>query len=354
MRMCQLTKARLPQAFLQSFGLARKPKSDENWWISADVASDAKKLLNSSFKHGSPKKKKSNVRARQIEGKLNAVLSDKKRILSYTNLGKSLSNLPLACEDEEEDPTPTPVQVENFGRRNAHFRTPVHVLARQDLLASFHDRNSKYGGGHMRFAGHPSIGGLANNSVWRKDMHDAIAERLRFDIVAQLICLAEATAIRGLMGKTLYIHRPMRQLRKPASPEMAEEKAAKTEKPLRIRGYPLARLQVSDPEVEDREGDEACTATLSPPFTPFTLANNSIPTYHLPSLLGIDFMKTLIAKSPGVFKPQAPEDQWVTLQGNMALDVAAKLWRLQGFVADYEKLQESERKKAETEEAPKS
>lgn len=336
--MCQLTKARLPRAFLQSFGLVRNPKTEgENWWIAGYDSLPPKKFPKSTFEHQWAKKEGTEDRVRQIQGKLLAVMSEQKT--HWLGRGKRRTT----DEEEQEEPPPDPVPIDDYGRNNYRFRAPVHILSRQDLLASFHDRNSKYGGGHMRFAGHPSIGGLANNSVWRKDMHEMIADRLRYSIVAQLCLLAKGNVVQEPRGKALVVHQPMRSLMKSQSPDkktVVDGDVPPSYLKNMLMVPPLAILRLPEPEIDDGKGDEGVAPAPSP-ILPFTLTDEVVPTYDLVSVLGPDFMKCLVANSPDVFTAQSPGKRWVTLRGKMFTDLIGKLWKLQGFLANYENLSET-------------
>lgn len=313
-RMCQLTRARLPRPFLQSFGLAKNPDTDEKWWIPSEIAS------------GPPA-----AQRRDIET-LRNLTGDSSRNKETEQFDDNFLSEDLS-EELQEETNPPPG---NPGR----FWAPVYILGRQDLLTSFHDRNSKYSAGHMRFAGHPSVGTMAYNAVWRKDMDNVILEERRRDIAWQLEYLAGLTVE---LNRT-YLSIPMdaRESEKDMHLEKKGDTVMSGDRPVATRKsaqqIKLAWLQVWDSEVEgDDKGDDSGTASTapspspSPPFAPFTISTDDLPMYHLPSLLGPKLTETMIEKAPDLFKP----NQWLILQGKKAEDLAGKLWRLQGFSADY-------------------
>lgn len=347
-RMCQVTRVRLPRSFLQSFGLAQKKKSDEKWWIPDEFNSKGqvkRKLLEQ------PKEDDGDVagRMRRNKGYLDAMTkvaatrpSSDKDILDYT-LDLAETEHPKD-EDAYKDVVPTP----NSTRDS--FRAPVYVLARQDLLASFLDTKSKYSAGYMRFAGHPGIGSLANGAVWRRDMHLAIPEKLRWKVAAHLAHLGE---LKGLL-------KPILGLREDGTARSFLEVVASQELRHEVHNSDAgALLDLGRSDVSEVRG-EGATSSRSPPSYPWftsgmfkrpttsgeaeeSLPKNGLPVFHLPCLLGTEVIETLESKAPDLFQA----NRWLLLRGSRCNELVAKMWRLQGYIADYKEVTTSGKQEEE-------
>lgn len=312
-RMCQLTRARLPRPFLTSFGLVADPKQPDDgqvWWVSADVVNGVKKVAKSTLK-SAPKEEHSST-AEQIKGRLaGATKKLGHQLQDYMSYDLQLPGRVLgtlsALESEPE--------VESTTVRD--FRAPVHVLARQDLLASFMEKNTKYAGGYLRFGSVPGIGKLANGAVWRKDMHHMILETLRFKVAAELAFLATLVKYDRLSMIT------SQDVRGPWIPYWARV---------------WARLQLRpDSEVADDD------SPFRPPYVPQRLYDRPIPTYDLPSLLGPGIMAELKLTMPKTFTSSS----WAIIGQIRGVNLALQLFRLQAYVANYEQPMEEEKKAKE-------
>lgn len=324
-RMCQLTRARLPRTFLQSFGLAKTSGTNDNWWIPGQFAvgkKDRPRLQHKSFaKPDDNTEEDKATRLRQIEAKLGAMVSGhvKDRLFLRENMPQGVEKLCGEVEHPSEGIAPGSIEaLLQKPSRKDRFWTPVHVLSRQDLLASFHDRSSKYSGGHMRFAGHPSIGSLAHTAVWRKDMHFAILEKMRFEILSRLAFLA----IKDETDTLCLYSRPI-----PPGQEILPPKQSK-----QPNHDCWGLLYVGNGAAVGNDDGIQHLPTQPSRDTP-TLAPPHTLKYHLPRLLGAEFMEILAEKAPSFFKP---EGQWLLIRTNYARLLAAWLWRLEGYLADYE------------------
>lgn len=313
-RMCHLTRARLPRPFLTSFGLAQKPKSEELWWVSTDATSGWKKIPKKAFKEqsekhlacGSGSEEEEARRMRQLKAHADAT----HHMIEEANRGGD--STASTAKSTLRDLRSLEVDAEFEKTRNRQFKAPVHVLARHDLLASFHDKNSKYAKGFMRFGGNPNIGSLANGAVWRKDMHDVILEKMRVDAASHLASLATSCEEKKTpwlatvedVGNGHFIHA-------------------------------WARLQfLRDSEIETM-GDPNIKP-FSSPFVPDQVFNAGLPTYHIPSLLGADIMAYLKTRINERFLSSG----WLLLRADRSRELAAQLFRLQNYMTNYEEPKE--------------
>lgn len=343
--MCQLTRARLPRPFLQSFGLGRKPESEEIWWIPSDYTfkNRAQPIPNKASKQPHEEgeanaeavdaEEATACRKRKIKAAFDAATTITKGKHGEQN-DEELNMSVIDAENEENEEVQREPSTEGVSpsRKTGKFWSPVSVLARQDLLASFHEKSSKYHGGHMRFAGNPSVGSLAHSATWRKDMHIVIPEKLRLDVATHLAYLAEISS-----AETRSYLYPI-----PLKNEAFDLEAIRKKSTNR-----WALLQVRSSEVKEQKEDSTATTpapTTPPSFGPFTYFRDSesphctLPMYHLPSLLGPDLVEALTLKVPDIFGP----NEWLLLYGAKSSGLAGKIWRLQSYVADYESVRQTE------------
>lgn len=205
----------------------------------------------------------------------------------------------------EQAGTTAVVQDNPPAKKNGTFWAPAHVLARQDLLKEFLDKKSKHSGGQFRFAMIPSIGKLVGKATWRQDMHEVLRERMRRGIVDDLIEVSK-TCENGDRVYLVHIHTPQDSL-----------------------SYQ----------------NQNCFLLLAGEYKPFDylevpgVAGSARPVYHLPELLGAEQMKRLRSASL-LFGENSlsQESAMVLLKGKANIEINKKLWRLQGFVADYANL----------------
>lgn len=183
---------------------------------------------------------------------------------------------------------------------NGKFFAPAHMIARQDLMLEFFDKGSKFNSGYMRFASNPNLGKFCKDAIWRQDMHEVIRDQMRREIVDGLVYLWGLCQAKD-------------------------------------RDY---LIKVDSLEDFKSDWNRFCCLFLGErELEPFEIldvpdtAANAVPGYDLPMLLGPDSLNTLRSKVT-VFQNATI----VVVKGKRTLDLSKKLWRLQGFVADYKKL----------------
>lgn len=176
------------------------------------------------------------------------------------------------------------------------------MIARQDLMLEFLDKKSRFSSGYMRFAANPKLGKFCKAAIWRQDMHEVVRDQLRRQIASELVYLW------GLCEEK----------------EKGRDYLIKA-KNLREFGKDWNRFCCLYPEEGRREPFEI----VEVPGT----AAIAVPGYDLPTLLGPDILASLKSEA-SVFQ----DTSLVVLKGRRTLGLNRKLWRLQGFVADYNKL----------------
>lgn len=201
----------------------------------------------------------------------------------------------MAAEVQEHPPA----------KQSRPFWAPAHALARQDLLEELLDKRSKHGGGQFRFSMIQSIGDLVSKAIWRQDMHEVLRERMRRVLVDELINVSQTCE----------------------------------------RGDRNFLVKVNSPRDARQYQNGNCFLLLTGESKPFKylgvagVPGSARPVYHLPDLLGAEQMQRLKSASP-LFGDDSSsrEGALVLLKGKANIELNKKLWRLQGFVADYAEL----------------
>lgn len=199
---------------------------------------------------------------------------------------------------------------------------PSHVLARQDLLQGFFTGGSKYKGGHFRLASNPHISGLAKSAIWREDMDSVIVDLSRRQIMHDLLYFSRLCEGEQRRKYLLRVHN-----------------AAETQHYVRrwcflwlgegtdhTAGAEAPESASRPGQVEDGPGQYA---TLDIDGIPDTTR----PIYNLPRLLGPDNIQRLRSES-SILR----DGSLFLLRGQRSLKLDLRLWRLQGYMADYSKL----------------
>lgn len=187
-------------------------------------------------------------------------------------------------------------------KQNRVFWAPAHVLARQDLLMEFLNKKSKHSGGQFRFGIIQSIGKLVGKATWRQDMHEVLRERMRRVIVDELIDVSQTCE----NGDRNYL------------------------------------IKIETPEDSLRYQNNHCFLCLTGKYKPFSylevsgVPGSARPVYHLPGLLGSEQVQRLKSAAQ-LFSDDSllREGSLVLLKGKGNVELTKKLWRLQGFLADY-------------------
>ncbi|PSR87098.1 hypothetical protein BD289DRAFT_243718 [Coniella lustricola] len=274
-RSCHVTRTRLPQAFLQNFGLIKEPETERLWWIPA------------SYQPSHPRTDAADA-ADAADG-LEASEAETSMIENETT--EAVENDSSLSSDSQTSTTSSSPQ-------SVRFFAPAHTLARQDLLLAFFEKKSKYVSGWMRFAANPSISKVVRGATWRQDMDTVILDQMHRDIFSQLVYLSDMTDSKN---RFYIIKDDMKTAQKP------DEHRQTT-----------CILSFDD----DRElYDVTETGPDSASF---------LPVFNLPRLLGpenVEYLRNQI--------PSLRDFTTVRLRGKRTIKVTSKLWILQGYIYDY-------------------
>lgn len=284
-RQCHVTRTRLPKPFLQSFGLVTHPETNDLWWIPAGLEKVSKTSAADTSDKAEAQTVSEDEAVSSSEPKLTISDSQKQGVTAPASRVNSAAERIAPAE------------------QNRAFRAPAHVLARQDLLMEFLEKNSKYGDGQFKFTAVKSIGEKAGKATWRKDMHAVVREHLRRGIVDELINVSQTCET----GERTYL------------------------------------IKVQTPQDSLKYQNRNCLLRLSGNYTPFDymevpdVPGSARPVYHLPELLGQEQFERLKQAAP-VFADDSlvqESGSLMLLKGKPNVEVNKKLWRLQGFLADY-------------------
>lgn len=281
-----MTRSRLPRSFLQGFGLVKHPETQALWWIPAGF----EKATTTSAVKTSDKAEPQTVNEDET------MSSSEPMPTEYgTQIDKEISAAADLVDPAAEESSPA--------KQKDAFRAPAHVLARQDLLMEFLDKKSKHGGGQYRFAIIKSMADKVGKATWRPDMHVVVREHLlRRAIVDHLIAVSQMCET----GERDWL------------------------------------VTVQAPEDSLKHQNRNCFFRLTGKYTPFDylevpgVLGSARPVYHLPELLGQGQFQRLKDAVP-LFSNNSllREGSLVLLKGKPNVEVNKKLWKLQGFLADY-------------------
>lgn len=172
------------------------------------------------------------------------------------------------------------------------------MLARQDMLLEFFVGKSYYDRAWMRFASNPRIGRRGGAATWRQDMHEVIRDQLRRQIVQELIYLARLCT------------------------EKDRNYLVKVDSDENLKGYEQHRFCYLQLDEGRRE-----------PFGVLEIdgvEDSARPVYNLPALLSPESVQHL-ASEASLFR----DPPMLLVRGERTVELNKKLWRLQGFLAEY-------------------
>lgn len=167
-------------------------------------------------------------------------------------------------------------------------------------MLEFLEKKSKFSSGYMRFAINPSIGKLCKQATWRADMHEVVRDQMRRHIVGELAYFWRLNVEKG-------------------------------------RDY---LIKVNGQEDFQPDWNRFCCLSLNEgerePFEILEATNTAaraVSVFDLPRLLGPENVQDLVSQI-SLFQ----DATFVVLKGQRTLNLRKRLWRLEGFVADYGKL----------------
>ncbi|KAI1204141.1 uncharacterized protein F4807DRAFT_448710 [Annulohypoxylon truncatum] len=288
-RKCVITRIRLPSFFLQDFKVVSHPETGNPWLIPASLMSDRAPA-------------ESEVDTEEVS-EAESGEDSKEGEESSENIESKSENL----QQESSESAAT------TGNEGIHGPAS-YVLARQDLLSAFTDKNSTLGGGPRRLIGSsPRYRSLDKKVVWRKDMDTYIRDLMCQGIVSELLYLSSLCAEQGRH----YI--------------------------VKCYGWDDVQykhkgsvLWFADP-AESSSSDE--TSNQPGPFATFDIQRTtfqgkpyteSVSVYNMPMLLGPEHASRLKEEA------QTLRDGSIfMLAGRRTVNIQLKLWKLQGYLADY-------------------
>lgn len=292
-RMCALTKTRLPSFFLQDFNLVAHPETDAPWLIPSSLIPD----------RPSPAQE---LGAKGIPPAADEASSDGAR---------------ESVEDTQSEPhnskdsNSTVATSEDSSR--LHGRA-AYVLARQDLLSSFVVKKSGFDSAPKQITGsHSRQKNLAGKVVWREDMDTYILDLMRQAIVDDLLYLSGLCSEAG----RYYI----------------------------VKCYGWADVQYKHKGAvlwfgEPDEGGAVPNQTGDGPgpFATFDIRKEDIQGEAMTTSVAVHNMSMLLGpERAGRVKGQAAalkDGSLFMLAGRRTTNLQLKLWRLQGYIEDYREI----------------
>ncbi|KAI8633001.1 hypothetical protein F5Y19DRAFT_285037 [Xylariaceae sp. FL1651] len=287
-RQCTATRARLPTFFLQDFSLIAHPETGQPWWIPRSLA----------WEQAAESQEGDTIAAQPSED-----CTDFRDEQATIKTDRPESNT------QKTPPGPKTLSTVQPDHTKAHGPS-AHVLARQDLISAFTTKRSGFDQHPRRLLGGSSsrYQRFAGKAVWREDMGSLILDRIRKDIVRDLLYLSELCT----KDSRHYI----------------------------VRCYGWDDVQYKHKGAvlwfEDTSQVDAVNSTeIQPgPFATYDVTNNDTSTrlavHNIPTLLGTRDART-VKEQAAVFK----DGSLFMLAGRRTTNLQLKLWRLQGYLADY-------------------
>lgn len=287
-RRCPGSRTRLPSFFLQSFKLIAHPETGQPWWVPRNLGQEA-----------------------PADPPQAGTASDE----PSTN-GEE-------CHNEQSGPGidrggPDSPRVESSIKTSAAvqpkasqpYGPSAYVLARQDFVSAL----SKTGVGFKQHAKRLLAGSsslyakFSGKAVWREDMDSFILDRMRHQIVQNLLYFSRLCTEDG-RGYIVKCH---------GWDDVQY-------------GYRGSILWFGD----NAEPGEAPKPGVQPgPFATYDITNNGLTTsvavYNIPMLLGAEEAKK-VRKEAAVFAGGS----LFMLKGHRTVDFQSNLWKLQGYLAHY-------------------
>ncbi|KAI0396840.1 hypothetical protein F5Y17DRAFT_455673 [Xylariaceae sp. FL0594] len=284
LRICALTRTRLPSFFLQDFSLVSHPETGNPWWIPRSLGWDESAKSQETSETTAP-------------GDEEATGED-----NTTGEGGSVEGSEAGAPPAVRSNRPAP-----SGPR-------AYTLARRDLIAAIGKEGSGFQSGQYSLCAlmKSDFARLGRQAIWRQGMDSVVLERIQQDIVRDLIYLGRLCTEEGRhyiakcygwddvqykhQGAVLWFDDT------PKSEGTSEPEPA----PGLLATYDVAHFQ---PGVE---------------------ANATLAVHNMPLLLGAENIAKL--KQETLFN----DGSLFMLAGRRTTHVQQQLWRLQGYLVDPE------------------
>ncbi|KAI1352569.1 hypothetical protein F5Y01DRAFT_279760 [Xylaria sp. FL0043] len=281
-RQCTASRTRLPSFFLQDFNLIAHPETGQPWWVPHNLAWNENENENEASEPQQEITSDEQDNAKS-EGTKSEVSKEIPRPKGSTNV--------------------QPYHIKPYG-------PSAYVLARQDLLSAFTVKNSGYENQPKRLFGGSSsrYADLASKAIWRQDMDSLILDRIRRDIVGNLLYLSRLCT----EDSRYYI----------------------------VKCYGWDDIQYKHQGAvlwlgDTAESDEATQFKAQPgPFATYDICKENVTStvavHNIPMLLGTPAVAEIRGKSTIL-----GDGFLFMLAGRRTTELQMKLWRLQGYLADY-------------------
>ncbi|ORY71343.1 uncharacterized protein BCR38DRAFT_8493 [Pseudomassariella vexata] len=287
-----LTRHRLPRFFLQDFDLVAHPDTGNPWWVPRSLTS----------------------RTPPVSKEAEPNTADEDKILGGDEIAETEAKILAEDEGSETDAKsnqPDHERVDN-PKKEVAFGPSAYVPARKDLLDSFAVPGSGYTQAYRRLmaATTSAYRPLSGKAVWREDMGAYVLDLMRQQIVDDLLYLSKLCAEQG----RYYIVKCY----------------GWDDVQYKHKG---ALLWFDEPsqgmiEVKNQPG----------PFATFDFKANGVKTsvavHNMTMLLGNENAnrvknKAIVFKDGAIFMAA----------GRRTTDLQIRLWKLQGYLADYKDLE---------------
>ncbi|KAI1138351.1 hypothetical protein F5Y05DRAFT_36718 [Hypoxylon sp. FL0543] len=322
-RMCAMTRARLPSFFLQDFNVVAHPETGKAWLIPhsllpdedpADEEPDARGIAEAMDEAVSQENEDS-VDVEPEPCNPQEQKPDAKGIAEAMNEAVSQENEdsvdvePEPCNPQEQKPAA--VASTNHDRPHG---PAAWILARQDLISSFTVKDSGLKYGPQRLTGiFPRYRHLAKTVIWRQDMDTYILDLMRRDIINDLLYLSKLCTENGRYyvvkcwgwNDVQYKHKG-------------------------------AVLWFGEP---DEDADSNQTRNQPGPFATFEYQKTDIQGQPLTETVVVHNISMLLGSEQAKYiKDEAAalkDGSIFMLAGRRTTNLQLKLWKLQGYLADY-------------------
>ncbi|KAF2969368.1 hypothetical protein GQX73_g4231 [Xylaria multiplex] len=275
-RQCTATKTRLPTFFLQDFNLIAHPETRKPWWVPRSLAWDE------------------------------PAESQQETIASEGQANVETGPEPGVSEHNPSTEPPNVIQ----SKHAKPYGPSAYVCARQDLISAINKTGSGYGQHSRRLFGGCSsrFVRLAGKAVWREDMNSVILDRMRQEIVKDLIYLSRLCT----EDSRHYI--------------------------VKCHGWDDVRHKRQGAVLwfeGGSEHDDATKSEIQPgPLATYDIHNagatTSVVVHNIPMLLGAKNTAEVKEKSAAL-----GDGSLFMLAGRRTTNLQVKLWRLQGYMAEY-------------------
>ncbi|KAI0007104.1 hypothetical protein F4779DRAFT_619898 [Xylariaceae sp. FL0662B] len=287
-RQCAVTRIRLPKFFLQDFSLIAHPETGDPWWVPRSLALREQPATEEPDAKG-------------IHEAMNeATMVETEEKIEET-ISKTEGSEKLRDQDMKHD-----VPSEN----GKPYGPSGYTLARRDLLSSFNLDLSGFRNGQKKLMSGTSsrYKPLAGKAMWRGDMDTFILEQMQQDIVNDLLYLSRLC----VENQRYYIVKcygwgDVQYKHKGAVLWFGEPDEAVSPENQQNRPGPFATFDI--------QGEAAAT---------------SVVVHNMPMLLGSEKAEH-VKKDAAILK----DGSIFMLAGRRTTNIQMKLWRLQGYLADY-------------------